>query len=495
MDLTGRSLKQYELLGRLGAGGMGVVYRARDTVLGREAAVKVLSPDKLQDEEARSRFLREARAASTLNHPNVVTVYEIGSADGIDFIAMELVAGHTLHAVLRQRRLTPVEAGGYALQAATALTKAHAAGVVHRDIKPSNMVITEDGLVKLLDFGLARLNEAAKPDAETQAQFATRAGSVLGTVAYMSPEQAKGDDVGAPSDIFSLGVVLFEMLSGQLPFSGDSEFARLHSLHFSPPKDLQALAPDVDEDLTRVVARMLEKNLAVRHGSMADVLRDLRRVAGLANTDATPPALPSNPSPTVTIVRAPRRIEFVRRMQIGLAATLILGAAIAAGWMAQSRATSEAAALPTADSALLDAASPHELYLRARALLDRFDREGNAAQAIPLLERAVEKDPTFALGHATLTEAYHLRNQVAPDEQWRNMMMQSAERAVALKGDMATAHIALGLALITGQAGRGRGFLPSRHRARSAQCPAPLSTGRGAAAGRSRRRAAEGSGD
>jgi serine/threonine protein kinase len=147
-NLTGRTLKQYQLVGKLGAGGMGDVYRARDTVLGRDAAVKVLHADRLPDGEARQRFLREARAASALNHPNVVTVYEIGSDDGVDFIAMEFVGGETLQSLMRQRRLRIAEAASYAAQAADALGKAHAAGVVHRDIKPSNLAITADGWSK-----------------------------------------------------------------------------------------------------------------------------------------------------------------------------------------------------------------------------------------------------------------------------------------------------------------------------------------------------------
>jgi serine/threonine protein kinase len=206
-------LKQYQLVGKLGAGGMGEVYRAVDRVLGREAAIKVLASNRLQDDEARQRFLREARTASALNHPGVVTIYEIGAEDGIDFIAMEFVSGETVQSVLRQRRLSVTEAVGYVIQTADALTKAHAAGIVHRDIKPSNLAITPDGLVKVLDFGLARLNESAKPidasDPTNTAMFSTRAGLIMGTLAYMSPEQARGGAVDARTDLFSFGVVLY----------------------------------------------------------------------------------------------------------------------------------------------------------------------------------------------------------------------------------------------------------------------------------------------
>ena len=392
MDLTGRSLKQYLLVGQLGAGGMGVVYRARDTVLGREAAVKVLSADRLQDEEARERFFREARAASALNHPNVVTVYEIGSADGIDFIAMELVSGQTLHQLLGLRRLRVAEASDYALQAAEGLTRAHAAGVVHRDIKPGNLVITNDGLLKVLDFGLARLNEASRrigDDRETDTMFATRAGAVMGTLAYMSPEQARGDEAGPASDIFSLGVVIFEMLTRQLPFSGDSQLARMHNLHFTPPKDLRTLSPDVPDELARIVAGMLEKDLNARYASMADVRRDLKRAAGLATTTSEP-----SPASSAASAEAEPPTGSPRLVRIAMLAALAIGGTAGAAWLARSGAAQPpvTTSAPAADTGSTDGATARDLYLRARALLDRFDRDGNPDRAIPLLERAVETE-------------------------------------------------------------------------------------------------------
>jgi serine/threonine protein kinase/Flp pilus assembly protein TadD len=445
-NLTGRSLKQYQLIAKLGTGGMGEVYRAVDSVLGREAAIKVLAPNKLQDPDARQRFLREARAASALNHPSVVTVYEIGNSDGVDFIAMELVSGETLHSVLRQRRLSIAEATGYAVQAADALAKAHAAGVVHRDIKPSNLAITLDGLVKVLDFGLARLNESTKPTLDTSdvtntAPFATRAGVIMGTVAYMSPEQARGDEAGVGSDIFSLGIVVFEMLSGQRPFDGASDLAMLHNLHFSPAKDLRQLAPEVPESLARIVSRMLEKDPAARYATMVQVRQELRPYASADN------------SHVVAAATARRRAIPTRKILIGMAVAGALGLAIVGGQLVLSRINSqrvESPAQPSSSSSTpaIDAnATPRDLYVKARGLLDRFDREANPVQAITLLERAVSLEPTFAIGFAALTEAYHFRHQVAPDPQWINLMSQNAQRAVTLNPDLAAAHIARGLAL------------------------------------------------
>ena len=221
--MINRTLSHYRILEKLGAGGMGVVYKAQDTRLDRFAALKVLPAEKVSDPERLRRFVQEAKSASALNHPNIVTIYDIGEAGGEHFIAMEFVAGRTLGQLIGGKSLPLKDALDYAMQMADALGKAHAAGIVHRDLKPANVMVTDDGLVKILDFGLAKLVESAeKSDGNVATMTAegpvTEAGRIMGTVAYMSPEQAEGKPLDARSDIFSFGTVLYEMLTGRNPF-------------------------------------------------------------------------------------------------------------------------------------------------------------------------------------------------------------------------------------------------------------------------------------
>ncbi len=208
-------LSHYELVEQLGEGGMGVVYKARDVRLGRFVALKVLAPGKASDPERRQRFVKEARAASALDHPNVLTVHEIGCEDGVDFIVTEYLPGKTLAQLIPRHGLPPREALRYAVPIADALAATHAAGVIHRDLKPANVMVTDSGLVKILDFGLARFVDPAPvtEGEETQA-ILTKEGVVLGTCAYMSPEQAEGHEVDPRSDVFSFGAVLYEMVTG-----------------------------------------------------------------------------------------------------------------------------------------------------------------------------------------------------------------------------------------------------------------------------------------
>src|SRR5260370_22572465 len=240
----GSTVLHYRIVGKIGAGGMGVVWQAVDTRIDREVALKFLPTEALTVTSRRERFVREAKAASALNHPNIVTIYEINSDTGADFIAMELVRGRSLADVLSARkRLSPDEVVRYALQIAEGFDRAHRAGIVHRDIKPGNIMITEYGLIKILDFGLAKLSEPPVTDSNpagtlTATAPLTAAGVTMGTAGYMSPEQAMGDHVDARSAVFSIGVVLYEMLSGRRPFSGASHVEVMRALLSSGPTSL-----------------------------------------------------------------------------------------------------------------------------------------------------------------------------------------------------------------------------------------------------------------
>ncbi len=265
-------LSHYELVERLGEGGMGVVYKARDLRLGRWVAVKVLAPGKASDPERRARFVKEARAASALDHPNVLTVHEIGCEDGVDFIVTEFLPGRTLETLLPRGGLPPREALRIAVPIADALAAAHAAGVVHRDVKPANVMVTDSGLVKVLDFGLARfVDPGPLPEgAETDATL-TKDGAIFGTCAYMSPEQAEGREIDPRSDVFSFGAVLYEMVTGRKAFARDSPSATIAAVLRDEPDPAARVVGNVPGELDRVIHRCLRKDPARRFQSMLDL--------------------------------------------------------------------------------------------------------------------------------------------------------------------------------------------------------------------------------
>jgi formylglycine-generating enzyme required for sulfatase activity len=259
MDLR---VSHYRLEEEIGRGGMGVVYRAHDTKLQRSVAIKVLPTANPGDSDERRRFVREAQAASALNHPNIVTIHEIGEDGGTTFIAMELVEGEPLDRTLARGPLSIAAALEYGAQISAALAAAHARGIVHRDVKPANVAITHDGRAKVLDFGLAKLTVRAPSDSTVD--LATMPGTILGTIAYMSPEQAEGRPVDARSDVFSLGAVLYEMLAGRRPFAQNSDLAVVAAILRDEPSPLRSLRPDVPADVEDIVARALSKDPAAR---------------------------------------------------------------------------------------------------------------------------------------------------------------------------------------------------------------------------------------
>lgn len=273
----------YKIKELLGTGGMGEVYLAEDTRLHRQVALKILHENIASDTERLRRFGQEARAASALNHPNILTVHEFGKINDIHFLATEYVTGETLRQAIKGGQLTLIDALKIAEQAASALSAAHEAGIVHRDVKPDNIMLRRDGYVKVLDFGIAKLTEKAdavhSTDSEspTREHFKTSPGEVMGTANYMSPEQARGRDVDARADIFSLGVVLFEMLSGKRPFVGENSMDVIGAILHKEPTSIQKLLPELPTELASVVNKTLRKDRAERYQTAEDLLVDLRR--------------------------------------------------------------------------------------------------------------------------------------------------------------------------------------------------------------------------
>ncbi len=300
----GQTLSRYRLVEKIGEGGMGIVWKALDSELNRHVAIKILPPELTADAERRLRFKREAQAAAALNHPHIATIHEVGEHEGTPFLVMELVEGGSLRALIRQRPLPLEEWLRLALPVAEALAHAHQNGVVHRDLKPENVLVTNDGQVKLLDFGLAKLLHPEKlPEAsarevgtrlETISRELTRAGKVLGTVAYMSPEQAKGRPADHRSDLFSLGVMLYEMATGRLPFRGESDVEALSATIAQEPLALSEVIGEIPAEAERVVRKALEKDPESRYQHADEMATDLRNLK--RDLDSGRASIPSGPA-------------------------------------------------------------------------------------------------------------------------------------------------------------------------------------------------------
>jgi serine/threonine protein kinase len=291
---NGDLIAHYRIEHRLGEGGMGEVYLATDTKLDRKVAIKVLPPDVAQHRDRMDRFIREARAASALSHPNLAHIYEIGEAGSLRFIAMEFVEGEPLDRKIDGHPLELAEIAAIGAQIADALDAAHAKGIIHRDIKPANLMVTDRGHVKVLDFGLAKVigpKHPAGADAETR--LLSAAGSLIGTVEYMSPEQALGRDVDYRTDIFSLGVVLYQMATGRIPFEGRTPSETIARILESRPEAIARFNHEVPDDLDRIIRKCLQRDRELRHQSARDLGADLKaltRTVEPVETQAAPPS-------------------------------------------------------------------------------------------------------------------------------------------------------------------------------------------------------------
>jgi serine/threonine protein kinase len=369
--MVGTTVLQYQLLDKLGSGGMGDVYKAQDTRLNRFVAIKVLPAKMSTDPERRRRFVQEAQAASALNHPNIITIYDIVTEGDAQFMVMEFVSGSTLHDAISSAGMPVPQVLQYGAQMADALAAAHAAGIIHRDLKPSNVMITRSGLVKILDFGLAKLTDLGPTGDKQAAELGplTQEGAILGTVSYMSPEQAEGKPVDARSDIFSFGSVLYEMVSGRRAFDGGSSISTLSSVLRDDVKPFADVAPDTPPLLEAIISRCLPKDPNARWQSMKEVEKALsslkRTLESNAFDDATvrtaqpapagagapqsqmatvtarpapstppPPAAPISapPAPPVAAAQTATGSPKNLGLALGLLAVMILAAGAAGGW-------------------------------------------------------------------------------------------------------------------------------------------------------------------
>ncbi len=426
----GTRLGPYEILAFVGAGGMGEVYRARDPRLDRDVAIKVLARQLAADPGALTRFEREARILSRLAHPNVCTVFDVGRDRDTHYLVIEFLTGRTLAAELGAGRLSLDRGLDYAIQIADGLARAHALGVIHRDLKPANLMLTEDGFVKILDFGLAKRFGAAA--GEATALLSVTDGAVVGTFAYMAPEQTRGEHIDVRTDIFAFGAILYEMFAGVRPFDGGNVVSTIRRINDEEPRRLRIVRPEVPPAVEAIVERALRKDRQDRFQSAAEMRAQLRAAAGRsAASDLSAASSVRYAMPTGS-ARALWRSGAIALVAIALFAVAIWR--FNAGQEPKvSPASAAAADLPTDSTGWAR---------RGQRLLMRHDRRENVELAGEAFRRALELDGSSALAHAGMAEAYYRKDAATPDAQLKRLASEHARRAVEINPDLAVAHLA-----------------------------------------------------
>jgi serine/threonine protein kinase/Tfp pilus assembly protein PilF len=417
--LVATQIAHYRIIEKLGTGGMGEVFLAQDTKLERRVAVKLLPAKSLDDMHARKRLLREAKAAATLDHPNICSIYEVNDSGDSPFIVMQYVEGKTLFTKLQEAPLTPEEVIDVGIQVAEALAEAHERGVIHRDIKPQNVIITPRGQAKVLDFGLARIAQTAEVDAEakTDTQL-TGEGYIVGTVAYMSPEQLKAMPIDARSDLFSLGATLYECATGKPAFSGNSKIEISSKVLQVDPRKPSHLNPGIPHGLEKIILRAMAKDADTRYQSATEMLEDLKRLrSSLSSVTAVFPSVTRESSgiETPSELTGFQRTVRSRTVQIALAAIVVLGLGAIAFKLWRP--------------------APYQVNSAAKLYFDEGVKAihlGTYFQASKALKQAVDSDPQYAPAHARLAEAYL---EISTTEQARAELLD----AVALANQRALA--------------------------------------------------------
>ena len=428
--MVGETISHYRILEKLGEGGMGMVYKARDTRLDRVVALKFLAQGFAKPEE-KARFLREAQAAATLQHPNICPIYEIDEADGRIFFAMAYLEGKTVSELAEEEPLPFDDASRLAREVASGLEEAHEHGIVHRDIKGQNIIVSPKGRAVILDFGLARHKGKTA---------LTEPGVAMGTAPYMSPEQARGDAVDARTDLWSLGVVLYEALTGALPFDSGHHLATLYSIINEEPKPVRELRPDVPAALERVVEKALAKDPGERWQTASEMLAELGGAAPpFESGPAVTAARPALPHPaTANTSRRPRPWVLWAG---GLAAVFALAYG---GWTLRPREDAPARAILAPDA--------QAFYEQGQYYLQRYEQSSNIDLAIQQFENAQKQDPDSPLVEAGIAEAYYRKYMDTDDRKWLDAGLAKADHAIELGPNVAAGYAARGFIRI----GRGQ---------------------------------------